>query len=224
LNRQKLNKKSDFSPNNPMKAFGKQLLFCSYGWKIYLRPLMKRINKSILSALQQGSHSAFEKVFIFYYAKLKSFLWGYVKTMVDAEELAEEILVELWLNHEKINPDKSFDSYLFTIAKNKALNFLKKKYATKSVVKTQGSPSFSHSPEDEYIAREKALLIEMIVEKMPEQRKTIYQFRQEGFPNDEIAKKLGTTKRNVESQVSLALKEIRQNIKYFIIVIIQLYN
>jgi RNA polymerase sigma-70 factor (ECF subfamily) len=185
---------------------------------------MERINKSILSALQQGNHSAFEKVFIFYYAKVKSFLWGYVKTMVDAEELTEEILVELWQNHENINPDKSFDSYLYTIAKNKALNFLKRKYATKSVEKMLNSTSLSYSPEEEYIAREKTLLIEMIIEKMPEQRKKIYQLRQKGFSNDEIAKELRTTKRNVESQVSLALKEIRQNIKYLIFVIIQFYT
>jgi len=74
----------------------------------------------------------------------------------------------------------------------------------------QAPPMFSHSPEEEYIALEKALLIEMIIEKMPAQRKRVYQLRQQGLTNDEIAKKLETTKRNVESQISLALKEIRK--------------
>ncbi len=35
-----------------------------------------------------------------------------------------------------------------------------------------------NSPENEYIALDEALLIEMIVEKMPARRKRIYQFRQ----------------------------------------------
>lgn len=181
---------------------------------------MIKIDQSILSALQKGSHPAFEKVFIFYYTKVKVFILGYVKTMADAEDLTEETFVGLWQNHSTINPEKSFDSYLYTVAKNKALNFLKRKYTSKTIIEMQAPSIFSHSPEEEYIALEKALLIEMIVEKMPAQRKKIYLLRQQGLSNDEIAKELETTKRNVESQVSLALKEVRSAFKNYLIVFI----
>ena len=54
------------------------------------------------------------------------------------------------------------------------------------------------------------------LEKMPEQRKKIYILsRNEGLSNEEIATQLNTTKRNVESQLSLALKEIRKTISCF---------
>ena len=65
--------------------------------------------------------------------------------MADAEELAEEVFVGLWQNHKSIDPEKSFDSYLYTIAKNKALNFLKRKYATKTIIEMQAPSTFSHS-------------------------------------------------------------------------------
>ena len=180
---------------------------------------MIKIDKSLLSELQKGNHQAFEKIFFYYYQKVKAFLFGYVKTENDAEELTEEIFVELWLNHEKINVEKSFDSYLYTIARNKAINFLKRKHLAESIIEIQPSNHF-HSPEDEYIALEKELLIEMIVEKMPNQRKKIYQLRQQGLSNNEIAKQLETTKRNVESQISLALKEIHNSINYILIFIL----
>jgi len=140
--------------------------------------------------------------------------------MADAEELAEEIFVWLWQNHKSIDPERSFDSYLYTIAKNKALNFLKRKYETKTLIEMQSPSTFSHSPEEEYIASEKALLIEMIVEKMPAQRKKIYQLRQQGRSNEEIARELGTTKRNVESQVSLALKEVRSVFSHYLLILV----
>ena len=105
---------------------------------------------------------------------------------------------------------------MYTIAKNKAINFLKRKYIAETIHESYASTSFFHSPEEEYIASEKALFIEMIVEKMPAQRKKIYQLRQQGLSNEEIAKELETTKRNVESQISLALKEIRSGIQYFL--------
>lgn len=174
----------------------------------------------MLKALHKGSHPAFEKIFIFYYTKVRTFILGYVKTMADAEELAEEIFVGLWQNHKNINPEKSFDSYLYTIARNKALNFLKRKYATKTIIEMQAPSTFSYSPEEEYIALEKALLIEKIVEKMPAQRKRVYQLQQQGLTNEEIAQELDTTKRNVESQISLALKEVRGAFSHYLIVFV----
>lgn len=140
--------------------------------------------------------------------------------MADAEELAEKVFVGVWENHKSIDLEKSFDSYLYTIAKNKALNFLKRKYATKTIIEMQASSTFSYSPEEEYIALEKALLIEMIVERMPAQRKKVYQLRQQGLTNEEIAQELDTTKRNVESQVSLALKEVRTAFSDYLIVFV----
>ncbi len=84
----------------------------------------------------------------------------------------------------------------------------------------QAPSTFSHSPEEEYIALEKALLIEMIVEKMPAQRKKVYQLRQQGMTNEEIARELETSKRNVESQVSLALKEVRNAFSNYLVVFV----
>ena len=181
---------------------------------------MTKIDQNILLSLKKGSHRAFEKVFTFYYSKVSTFILGYVKTLSDAEELAQGIFVMLWQNHTNINPEKSFDSYLYTIAKNKALNFLKRQNASKTIIEVQAPTLLSHSPEEEYIALENALLIEMFVEKMPAQRRKIYQLRQTGFTNEEIAEELGTTKRNVESQASLALKELRSAVKNYLIVFV----
>ncbi len=50
-------------------------------------------------------------------------------------------------------------------------------YLVMSMSKGQSIMTFN-SPENEYIALDEALLIEMIVEKMPARRKRIYQFRQ----------------------------------------------
>jgi RNA polymerase sigma-70 factor (ECF subfamily) len=181
---------------------------------------MTEIKKSVIAALHEGKHSAFEEVFTTYFNKVKAFLMGYVKSDADAEELTEDIFVELWQNHAKINPEKSFDAWLFTISRNKALNFLKRKHTTKTIIEVQKPNNLAHSPEEEYIALEKSLLIEMIVEKMPLQRRKIYELRQQGLSNEEIANELSTSKRNVESQISLALKEIKQKLQLFIVVFV----
>lgn len=179
--------------------------------------MSNRIDIQTLEALRDGNHKAFETVFVGYYNQTKAFVYGYIKSEPDAEELTEELFVNLWINRHSIDTTKSFSSYLHTIARNAAINFLKHKYVRDSylAINSQGLEYTSTSEED-LIAKELGLLIDDVVDNMPAQRKKIYLLsRNEGLSNAEIATQLNTTKRNVESQLSLALKEIRKAISMF---------
>lgn len=176
-----------------------------------------RIDIKTLEALWHGDHKAFKIVFTTYYNKTKTFIYGYIKSESDAEELAEELFVNLWINRKSIDTSKSFDAWLHTIARNAAINYLNHKYIHLAYTNNFQNQDSHHSSEEDLIAKELGLLIDDIVGKMPEQRKQIYILsRNEGLNNTEIAERLNTTKRNVESQLSLALKEIRKAISTFI--------
>ena len=177
------------------------------------------IDTKTLEALRDGDHKAFKAIFVEYFNKTKAFINGYIKSDTDAEELAEDLFVNLWVNRHSIDTSKSFNSYLHTIARNSAINFLKHKQVQDKYVNEMPAWESHYSSEEDYIAKELGLLVEDIVGKMPEQRKQIYLLsRNEGLNNGEIAERLNTTKRNVESQLSLALKEIRKAILTFLIV------
>ena len=81
------------------------------------------IDIKTLEAFQDGNHKAFETIFITYYNKTKAFIDGYIKSEPDAEELTEDLFVNLWINRHSIDTSKSFNSYLHTIARNAAINF-----------------------------------------------------------------------------------------------------
>lgn len=175
------------------------------------------IDIKTVEALWNGDHKAFETIFLTYYNKTKAFIYGYIKSEADAEELTEELFVNLWINRQAIDSSKSFDAYLHTIARNAALNFLQHKYIRLAYTSSIQSPESSSTSEEDLIAKELGLLIDDIVDKMPEQRKQIYILsRNKGLSNAEITEQLNTTKRNVESQLSLALKEIKKAISTFI--------
>lgn len=175
------------------------------------------IDIKTIEALWNSNHKAFEAVFITYYNKTKALIYGYIKLESDAEELTEDLFVNLWINRQSIDTSKSFDAYLHTIARNAAINYLNHKYVHLAYTNKFQFQECSSTSEEDLIARELGLLIDDLVEKMPEQRKQIYILsRNEGLSNTEIAERLNTTKRNVESQLSLALKEIRKAISTFI--------
>lgn len=81
------------------------------------------IDIKTIEALWNGDHKAFETIFLAYYNKTKAFIYGYIKSESDAEELTEDLFVNLWINRQSIDTSKSFDSWLHTIARNAAINF-----------------------------------------------------------------------------------------------------
>lgn len=168
------------------------------------------MEKVIIEALRNGDHKVFEDIFIMYFRKMKIFIYGIIKSDVDAEELTQNIFVKLWLNRENINVEKSLNAYLYTIARNTAFNFLKHKLVEQSYISDFQPNNDTNTPEKIYFAKEINLLIEMSVNQMPIQRKRIYQLsRNKGISNENIAIQLNISKKTVENQLSLALKELK---------------
>lgn len=177
---------------------------------------------STIAALQQGDHKAFEEVFTTYFDKVKYLLTGLLRSESEAEELAQDIFVKLWMNRESIDPGKAFNTYLYTIARNTALNYLKHKLVEENFKNCFNDLDVAADSSDEILfAKEISLLMEMTVCRMPAQRRTIYQLsRGKGISNTEIAEKLGITKKTVENQLSLALQEIKRVISAFLIFVL----
>jgi len=186
-------------------------------------PTPTEITKEVLLELRGGSHKAYERVFIVYYRKIKFFINGFIKSEETAEELTQEIFLKLWEKRGSIDLNKSFGFFLYTMARNSTFNFLKHKLVHESyIAKSSFDDSLALSPEELIYAKEIDLLIAMSVKKMPDQRRRIYELsRQEGLSNDEIASKLNISKKTVENQLSIALKELRKVISLFMITICQ---
>jgi len=175
------------------------------------------MEQQTLEALRNGEHKAFEYIFTAYFNKIRYFINGLLKSEPDAEELAQEIFFKLWINRQSIDPQKSFNAYIYTVARNAAFNFLKHKFVETSYLENYTELNDVVSPDELIFAKEIGLLIELTVCKMPVQRKTIYQLsRDKGLSNDKIASQLNITNKTVENQLSLALQELRQIVRLFL--------
>lgn len=164
-----------------------------------------------MKALQQGDEKAFEKIYLKYYKRTLFFLTGLVKSEEDAEELAQEVFIKLWTGRGSIDPEKSINNFMYTIARNTAFNFLKHKLIEINYIHESDAETVTETSEEILFAKEIALLIEMTVDRMPAQRQRIYKMsRNEGLNNDEIARKLQISKKTVENQLSLALGELKR--------------
>ncbi|MGC9049169.1 MAG: RNA polymerase sigma factor [Patescibacteria group bacterium] len=77
----------------------------------------------------QGDEKSLEVLILTYIKPIYSFVYRYVGNGQDAEDITQEIFVKVWRNLKKFDQNKSFKTWIFSIAKNTAIDFLKKKKA-----------------------------------------------------------------------------------------------
>lgn len=168
-----------------------------------------------IKELVSGSHDAFRQLFMSYFPRVKYFIAHLTKSENIAEELAQDVFMKIWERREHLQIAGSFNSYVYRMAKNAALNHLRRKYLEESYLEeyeSQAEPTI----EGDLYAREMELLEKLTVSRMPRKRRVVYEMsRRDGLTNDEIAHRMGISKKTVENHLNLALKEIRKTLLLF---------
>ena len=174
--------------------------------------------KILTEKISMGEEGAFRALFNISYPKVLAFITCIVKEQSDAEDIAQDIFVKIWERREML-PDHvtSLTGYIYRMSRNAALNKLRRSANLQYVSELdQHASDYSESAsgteiENEYYAREKALFIRLVVNRMPKQRRLIFEMsRYHGLDNQSIADILHISKKTVENHLSLALKELRE--------------
>jgi RNA polymerase sigma-70 factor (ECF subfamily) len=165
--------------------------------------------------LQKGDVEAFDSLFEIYSPKLFGFSMKYFKNDQDAEELVQEVFVQVWEHRTTLKSEYSFKSYLFTIALNRIRKFFNKRSSSLRYLE-----SLKHDPElgnnelfldDDYDAMLQK--INQLIDQMPPRRCEIFmKSKLEGKSAREVAAELNISAGTVDNQVSEALKYIRTRI------------
>ena len=167
--------------------------------------------QEILQKLAEGNQEAFRAIFMRYYPKIRGFVFGLLKSDDDAEDVTQEIFARVWLKRESFAEVRNVGVYLFVLSRNMTYSYLEQKNARwNSLEYVPLDEIDDHNPLDDLVAKDIALLIDMVVEGMPPQRKLIYKLsRDAGISNSEIAERLHLSKKTIENHLNLALKELR---------------
>ena len=176
--------------------------------------------KEIALAIKAGSKDIFKSLYRAEYTNLIHFVSSYTRNLQDAEDLVQETMLSVWENRESIDPDRNFRSFLYIIARNKSLNYLRdnaKRFKDSSIHEAEymiNSLALSSlSVEEEINALELQEFIDRIYLSLPQKVTDIFKMsRQEGMTYNEIAEKMGVTPKVVEYHVSIALKAFRMKI------------
>lgn len=158
-----------------------------------------------------GDDYGLEQVIELYKDSLIFFLMQYTKNADIAEELTEDTFVTLAVKRPSFSENAKFRTWLFTIARNKALNYLKSALFRKSVPIDEAEEVYlPDSPEQRLLEQERYRSLYSAMEKLPpNQREMICLVYFEEMSVSQAASIIHKTQRQGNS----ILFRARQNLK-----------
>ena len=83
-----------------------------------MKPYVDTDERALLLLLRDGDATAFESLYMRYAEKLSAQLFRLLKSWDEVEEALQQLFVKVWENRKNMDPDKSFQAYLYRIASN----------------------------------------------------------------------------------------------------------
>jgi RNA polymerase sigma-70 factor (ECF subfamily) len=167
----------------------------------------------LIQKLKQGSQEAFNDIYIMYAKRIFAYCLQYAKLTEDAEEIVQDVFVQLWTNRESIRQEESLRALLFVMARRRLIN------AYWSMINSPVYEDYVNCQE-KFAADDAGRRLEYkdfvgqlqkaLGQLPPTQRKVIELSRLKGLSNSEVAEKLSLSRQTVKNQLSLGLKVLRE--------------
>jgi RNA polymerase sigma-70 factor (ECF subfamily) len=166
----------------------------------------------LLRQLAEGDRNAFRTLYDLHGDKLFSYTMRLTESKQIAEDVLQDVFIKVWQHRESLKEIRSFDAWLYTLAKNQVMNGFKRanlerliltgiKYATKEACDPV-TQSINYKETNRFLQE--------AINLLPPQQKKIYQLRQDqGMKTREIAQQLNISPLTVKKHVAQAVRTIR---------------
>ncbi|PXY42105.1 hypothetical protein DMB65_02390 [Flavobacterium cheongpyeongense] len=154
----------------------------------------------------------YKELFYSLYPRLVSYSFGFVKDNFMAEEVVENVMLQLWENRLKFEKIVDVKSYLYRMVRNGSLLVLKKEIKSVELDKSlsEDAPEFDFNILEEEIY---AVLIDAL-NSLPEKCKEVFELScLEGMKYKDIAEKLNISVNTVKSQRARAIELLKEKLK-----------
>jgi RNA polymerase sigma-70 factor (ECF subfamily) len=175
-------------------------------------------DRELLDRLRQGDRDAFDAVFRAHYPTLVGVAERIVGERAVGEEVAQDVMLELWRRHETISVDESLRAYLVRAARNRALNHLRhERMKIRTAPRAAGETVTQAEAPSRLAEEEIQAAVRRAVDGLPERCREVFELsRGQGLRYAEIASVLGISVKTVEAQMGKALRVLRERLAPFL--------
>jgi RNA polymerase sigma-70 factor (ECF subfamily) len=165
----------------------------------------------------------FEKLFREHFKALCYFARKYLGDLDSSKEIVHSVFIRIWENRSQFDWDKPAKSYLFTSVYNRSMNFIRdnRKFAAGDPDELREEITDTAAFSDNMEVAELEDRIKSALQRLPEKCREVFEMnRFEGKKYAEIAGKLNISVKTVETQMSKALKILKDELKDYLVLFI----
>lgn len=166
--------------------------------------------KVLYKEFLNGDNKSFDKIMDLYAENLVYFIQRYVGSIDVAEDIAQDVFVYILMNKEKYNFKYSLKTYLYTIGKSRAINYLKRE---KRILHLNEDVFYEIDDDlEEYVFRnDKRKYIRNVINKLSKENQIIiYLADIEGLKYKEISKILNKPMSQIKMKIHRARKKAKE--------------
>jgi RNA polymerase sigma-70 factor (ECF subfamily) len=137
-----------------------------------------------------------------------------VRERAPAEEIAQDVMLELWRRRESLQLEQGFAAYLIRSTRNRALNHVRhQRIVAREVAAATLEARESPRTDAEVLGVELERAVREAIEALPERCREVFQLsREQGLRYAEIASVLEISVKTVEKRMGQALSELRDRL------------
>lgn len=170
--------------------------------------------RDLLIRLKKGDKSAFNEIYKVFSKPLYLKVLRMVKDKDVADELIQELFIKLWDNHDKIDEQRSFQSYLYVIAQNLVYNHFRKlesdQRLLRSVLAGELLDNRAPNADEQLTQKEVSGLVKNAIDQLSPQRKQAFMLcKIEGKSYREASEIMGVSVATINSHITQSLQTIK---------------
>lgn len=177
--------------------------------------------KELIILLKEGDEKAFTTLYRRYWSKVYNFSRLYLSSILEIEEVVQEVFVKVWESRSLLREDDNFKGFLFVITRNLVFNQFRRSFnenAYKLTVLSSIMPYYNL--EEELTAADLQEFIEKMVKELPPRQQEVFNLsRNAHLTYKEISIRLSISEKTVERHINEALKFLKKNIMFYLIFI-----
>lgn len=171
---------------------------------------MKEKDQELYQNFLKGNEKAFEELIAKYKNNMLYFIAKYVKNLETAEDIFQETILYLLENKEKYDHHYSLKTYLYLIAKSKAMDYLKRKSKIENIEDYEAIED-RKLLEEIIITKERLQKITKVMSQMSfDYQMVVYLTKIEKLSYEETAMVMGKTPRQIKTLAYYAKKKLKQ--------------
>ncbi|MFT3823889.1 MAG: RNA polymerase sigma-70 factor [Chitinophagaceae bacterium] len=180
-------------------------------------------DNSLVHLLKANDNEAFAEIYRRFWKKLFTVAAHKLQHLAEAEEVVQDIFLDLWNRRDALHISHSLGTYLAAAVKYKVLNVLAKrsqqlKYAQHAALHVSEADV---STEQWLQFEELRERLEKLVAELPEKCQLVFRLsREKGLSQKEIAATLNISEKTVEAHLARATKHLKVNLGSYALIVL----